>query len=814
MKILFNNDDVNFDVKNMFSSTDNFLKSLENFTLLNYGKSIDETNLTEKYLILSKLVKSYMLDCFHQTNKKAKANKSKRLYYFSLEFLLGRMLRNNLMSLGIYDIVSDGLRKLDVDINDLEDLETDAGLGNGGLGRLAACFLDSIATLDYPGNGNTIRYKNGLFKQLIVNNEQVEVPDQWLKIENPWEVRKAYRTVDVRYYGYVEVTRKADGNLEFHRKDTEHVLAVPYDMNIVGNNTVTTNTLRMWSAEPSDDLPVGRDYKKYLRDVDDICLNLYPDDSTEEGRYLRIKQEYFFVAAGLQSIINDHLNRYGTLDNFAEKTIIQLNDTHPALAIPELMRIFMDSYEMKWDKAWNIVTHTFAYTNHTVMQEALEKWPIEYIDKLLPRIYMIIQEINARFTYGLHEQGYNQDFIDSVAIISQGNIRMAYLSIVGSFSVNGVAKIHTNIIENQTFRNFYEIYKEKFNNKTNGITPRRFLFYNNKELCTLIEKYIGKDFYKDFSKIEDLMKYVDDETLQDEFIKTKHMKKVELSTWLKKNYDIDVDPNTVFDSIAKRLHAYKRQLLDIMYIMSLYFKIKEDPNFKMEKTTFFFAAKAASSYKFAKDVIKLINCVSEVISNDKEASKYINVVFIPNYRVTVSEKLMPASDISEQISLAGKEASGTGNMKFMMNGAVTLGTLDGANVEILDLVGEDNCIIFGLKENEVLKAKKAGYNPYAYYENNQTLHKVIDSLTDGTWSKDLSNFKDIQDEFLIRNDEYMILADFDAYVKAHDKMYEYYEDRNAFAKKCLINIAKSSYFSSDRTIEEYVNDIWKLERLK
>ena len=806
--------DYSVKLKDMFLDKKLFLNAYSDYMHIEFGKDMAESDIIEKYIVLSKMLKIYMLDEWRNTKYKVRSTNSKQVYYFSLEFLLGRMLKNNLKSLGVYDIVKEGLKDINIDINDIEDIETDAGLGNGGLGRLAACFMDSLASLDYPGSGNTIRYKNGLFKQLIINNEQVEVPDQWLRIENPWEVRKANKTVDVRFYGYVEVTRDEKGDLVFHRKDTEHILAVPYDMTVVGYNTNTTNTLRMWSAEPSDDLPSGRDYKKYLRDVDDICLNLYPDDSTEEGRMLRIKQEYFFVAAGLQSIVNDHMKVYGTLDNFADKIVIQLNDTHPALAIPELMRIFLDSYGMSWNKAWSIVSKTFAYTNHTVMQEALEKWPIDYINKLLPRIYMIIQTIDEKFVEELKNQNRDHNFIESVRIISQGNVRMANLSIVGSYSVNGVAKIHTNIIKTQTFRDYYDIYPYKFNNKTNGITPRRWLLNSNAQLCSLIEKYIGKGFYSDFYKIEDLMRYVDNPTLQEDFLKVKATKKAQLAYWLKKNENIDIDPNSIFDSIAKRLHAYKRQLLDIMYVMSLYFKIKEDPNFEIPKTTFFFAAKAASSYHFAKKVIKLINSVAQKVNNDPDVSKYINVFFIPNYRVTVSEKLMPATDISEQISTAGKEASGTGNMKFMMNGALTLGTLDGANVEINELVGEENCVIFGLHEDEVYQLKKNNYQPYEYYSNNPVLHRLIDSLTDGTWSNDPNDFKDIADEFLVRNDEYMVLADFDSYSNAHNRMYEYYSNPHSWAKKCLINIAKSAYFSSDRTIEEYVEDIWHIKKIK
>ena len=716
-----------------FKNKKKFIEYFDYFAHIHYGKDLSETGMIEKYVVLSEMVKTYMLEDWRETKNSVRSKHKKQIYYFSLEFLLGRMLRNNLMSLGIYDVVKEGLSDLGIDINDIEDIETDAGLGNGGLGRLAACFLDSLATLTYPGSGNTIRYKNGLFKQLIENCEQVEVPDQWLRIENPWEVRKADKTVDVRFYGYVDITRDANGELQFHRKDTEHVLAVPYDMPIIGSNNAVANTLRMWNAEPSDDLPVGRDYRKYLSDVEDICLNLYPDDTTEEGKYLRIKQEYFFVAAGLQTIINDHLKIYGTLDNFADKVVIQLNDTHPALAIPELMRIFMDSYNIPWKKAWEIVTHTFAYTNHTVMQEALEKWPVEYIKKLLPRIYLIIEEIDSQFKRELIAMGKKHNFIDSVSIIHEGNIRMAFLSIVGAFSVNGVAKIHSNIIKTDTFRDFYEIYPNKFNNKTNGITPRRWLFYANPELCALLDKYIGPDYRKDFKQIAKLMDYVDNKKLQEEFLKIKQIKKEQLADWVYKNHDIRIDPNSIFDSIAKRLHAYKRQLMDIMYVINLYFKIKDDPNFTMPKTTFLFGAKAATAYTFAKKVIKLINCVAEKVNNDPDVNKFINVIFIPNYRVTVSEKLMPASDISEQISTAGKEASGTGNMKFMMNGALTLGTLDGANVEIRELVGDENCVIFGLHEDEVKQLKKNGYNAYDYYDHDPEIRRIIDSLSDGTW---------------------------------------------------------------------------------
>ena len=801
-------------IEELFKSKDDFLRSFNGVSLLLYGKKIEDTDDIEKYLILGQMLKTYMLNIWRKNKDEVKEKQERQVYYFSMEFLLGRMLKNNLMALGYYDLVKDALASIGVDLEDLENLEADAGLGNGGLGRLAACFLDSLSSLKYPANGNTIRYQNGLFKQLIENNQQVEVPDQWLRIDYPWEIRKPDKTVDVRFYGEVDISRDEAGNLVFHRKDTEHVLAVPYDLPIVGADGKCVSTIRMWSAEPSDDLPEGRDYRKYLSDVNDICLNLYPDDSTEEGKMLRIKQEYFFVAAGLASIINDHLYHYENLDNLAEKVVIQLNDTHPALAIPELMRLLIDDYYYSWDDAYKIVKKTFAYTNHTTLPEALEKWPITYIKKLLPRIYMIIVEMDRQFKEELSAQGKDINFINSVSIIFEGNVRMANLCIYGSFSVNGVAKIHSEIIKHNTFSSFYELYPDMFNNKTNGVTPRRWLLYSNPELANIIEKYIGPEFRNDFNKISDLLNHLDNKELLEDFLNVKQQKKDDLSNYLYKYCDgIVLDPNSIFDTQIKRLHAYKRQLLNIMHVIYLYYRIKDDKTFKMPKTTFLFGAKAASSYVFAKKVIELINCVAEEINNDTEVNKYINVIFVPNYRVTLAEKLIPASDISEQISTAGKEASGTSNMKFMMNGAFTLGTLDGANVEIKDLVGDDNCVIFGLNENEVIEYKNNGYSSYEYYQNNGTIMRIINSFMTGPWVKYHDQFKIIQDEFLLNNDEYMILADFESYVKAHEKIYQLYEDKYLWAKMCLTNIAKSAFFSSDRTIEEYANEIWKLNKL-
>lgn len=793
----------------MFQNKDQFKKEFADYMEKYYGKSLISSSSIEKYIVLAEMIRARAVESLKSSTEAIRRNNDKQMYYFSLEFLMGRMLSNNLMNLGLYGVVKEGLDDLGIDINELEDIESDAGLGNGGLGRLAACFLDSLASLGLPGNGNTIRYQYGLFKQLIIDNEQVEVPDQWLKLGNPWEVYKPDRAVTIKYYGRVNISRGEHGELVFDHVDTEDVVAVPYDMPIVGANGKRTNILRMWSVQPSDKF--NKDFRKYLSDINDICLNVYPDDSTEYGKYLRIRQEYFFVSAGLQAIIREHMRVYGTLSNFHEKVVIQLNDTHPALAIPELMRILMDEYHYDWDHALYTVKRTFAYTNHTVMSEALEKWPVEYIKRLLPRIYLIIEEIDRKFAEFVFASGHSQDFFNRVRVICDNNVRMANLSIIGAFSVNGVAKLHTDILIHDVFKDFYQLYPEKFNNKTNGITQRRWLLNTNPELTALIEKYIGPEFKTDFSKIGDLINYVDNEQLQREFLEVKRQRKIALSKYLSTNYGIELDENSIFDSQAKRLHAYKRQLLNIMHVIYLYQRIKNDPGFVMPKTTFIFGAKAASSYYFAKKVIKLINCVAQTIDNDPIVSKSIKVVFIPNYRVSVAEKLMNASDVSEQISTAGKEASGTGNMKFMMNGALTLGTLDGANVEIAELVGEENICIFGLKAQEVDELRQSNtYDAYRIYCEDARIKQVIDSLTDGTFSSDHDDFRVIADELLVKGDEYFLLADFDAYVKAHEKINVLYQDRLGWARKCLINIARSAYFSSDRTIKEYAEDIWNI----
>lgn len=799
----------------MFSSKDEFQMEFSKRIVEQYGRGIDEAHITEKFMVLESMVRDYASINWAATKEKVADHQQKQMHYFSMEFLLGRLLVNNMMNLGIYEVAKEGLADFGINIHELEELESDAGLGNGGLGRLAACFMDSLASMGYAGHGNTIRYEYGLFKQKIENGYQVEVPDQWMKLGNMWEVRKPKHATDIKFYGKVNMSWDSEGNMSFEHVDAECVSAVPYDMPIVGNDTTVTNTLRLWSPEASENIPHNKDFRQYIQEVRDISQTLYPDDSTQAGRTLRLKQQYFFVSAGLQAIVRSHLRTYGTMDNFHEKNVIQLNDTHPVLCIPELMRILMDEHHMDWDKAWNIVTHTMAYTNHTILSEALERWPISVLQPLLPRIYMIIDEINRRFTNFVREKTNNDESkIYKMSIIRDGQIFMAHLAIVGSFSVNGVAALHTEILKHQEMRDFYELYPDKFNNKTNGVTHRRWLAYANPELSSLINDTIGSRWIKEPERLADLMDHVDDPQVQERFLEVKKQRKQILADYIREHNHIDVDVNSIFDVQVKRLHAYKRQLLNILHVMYIYREMKENPEYRIYPRTFIFGAKAAASYYFAKKVIKLINTVADVINNDPETNAYLKVVFLENYGVTLAEKIMPAADVSEQISTAGKEASGTGNMKFMMNGALTLGTLDGANVEISQRVGEDNCVIFGLKDNEVIALKQQGYRAWDYYHSDYKLQRVVDSLMNGSWGVDKDEFRIIFEELMNHNDEYMLLADFHAYKEAQEKVQALYQDRQRWAHICLVNIAQSGYFSSDRTIQEYIDDIWHIEPVK
>ncbi len=799
----------------MFENKESFKKEFSNRLIQTYGTEVENTFPSDRLLILGQMVRDYAGMNWRETKIKEREQSTKRVYYFSMEFLLGKMLTNNLQNLGIYDMVVEGLEELGVDYEKLAALEKDAGLGNGGLGRLAACFMDSAASENLPVNGNCIRYQSGFFHQVIdKDGNQVETPDMWLRNGNPWEIRKIKHAVEVRFYGDVEVWGDEKGDLHFHRINTEHILAVPYDVPMIGANTKMVNTLRLWSAEPADLSPKWMDYRKYLSEVNEICENLYPDDSTPEGKLLRLKQQYFFVAAGLQTIVEDHLRMHKTLDNLADAVSIQLNDTHPVLAIPELMRILMDNNGYSWNKAWDITKGVMSYTNHTVMAEALETWPTEYLKKLLPRVYMIIEELDRRFTayISMYYPG-DQNLLARVSVINGGVVHMARLAVIGSHSINGVAKIHSGLLTSELFHDYYKIWPERFNNKTNGITPRRFLLYSNPELKQLLDETIGTEYHHDFSKIKKLMDHVDDVEVQDKFLAVKRRRKEILADYVRKTTDIDINVDSIIDSQAKRLHSYKRQLLNVMHIIYLYQRIKSDPNFTIPPQTYIFAAKAAPSYVFAKKVIKLINCIARIINSDKDVKGMLKVVFLPNYSVTMAETLMNGSDVSEQISTAGKEASGTGNMKFMMNGAITLGTLDGATVEIDDLVGRKNDVIFGLTVDQI-RALRPQYKAWDYFSQDERIRKVMNSLIDGTWHSNKDEFRVIYDEILVKNDEYLVLADFAAYVKAHEEICRRYEDRHAWAKSCLINIAKSSYFSSDRTIRQYAEDIWDIKPLE
>lgn len=798
-------------MSNRFDSKEVFIERYKQEVSETYGREFEETFMAERYQVLGKMIRDYVGINWKETKNAIKKSQSKQLYYFSMEFLMGRLLTNNLMNLGIYDLVKEGLEELGMDINEMEEMESDAGLGNGGLGRLAACFMDSLASLDLAGHGNCIRYHYGLFKQKIVNNEQVELPDCWLKSGNIWEVWKPQHVVRVPFGGQLDAYMDQNGKFRSNYRPEFVVRAVPYDEPIIGYHTTTTNTLRLWDAEVDEDSVQSGQLNKYLNDVTAITANVYPDDSTIEGKLLRLKQEYFFVCAGINQIIRSHLRVYPTLDNLGDKVAIQLNDTHPVLVIPELMRVLCDNYDYEWDQAWEIVTKTVAYTNHTVMAEALEKWPQEMVQSLLPRIYMIIEEIDRRFKYEVDHKGMGHIW-NNVAILKEGQVHMAHIAIVGSHSVNGVAKLHTEILIHDVMKDFVSLYPDRFNNKTNGITHRRWLLYSNPQLTKLLEETIGDSFKRHPEDLEKLMEHIDDPILQERFMNVKMERKQILADYVKKTLGIDVNVNSIFDCQAKRLHAYKRQLLNIFHVMHLYLKMKEEPSFRIYPRTFFFSAKAAPSYMLAKEIIKLINMVANRVNNDPETNHYLKVVFIPNYSVSVAEILLNAADVSEQISTAGKEASGTGNMKYMMNGALTLGTLDGANVEIVERVGYENAEIFGLRVEDIEEVRKENsYNAWDIYHNNYRVRRVIDSLKNCTWSNNPDEFQLIYNDLLLRNDEFYVLADFDAYVYAQREIENRYQQKSNWARTMLINIAQSGYFSSDRTIKEYAQEIWDLQ---
>ena len=784
-----------------------FLKKLE----MMFGTSFEESTSREQFQTLGHMIREHVSSDWIKTNELYRAGAKKQVYYLSIEFLLGRLLRHNLINLGVEKVVCEGLSELGIELDQLEEIEADAGLGNGGLGRLAACFLDSLASLDLPGHGCGIRYKHGLFEQKIVDGYQVELPEQWLRHGHVWEVRKTDDAVEVPFWGEIE-SRMEKGRLVFRHLNAETIMAVPYDLPVIGYETQTVNTLRLWNAEPSR-FPANADIFKYKKDTESVSEFLYPDDTHDEGKILRLKQQYFLVASSLKAIVNAFKKKNKSLLEFHDYVSIHINDTHPAIAVPELMRLLMDEEGLGWDDAWKITVQTLSYTNHTTLAEALERWPIRIFKPLLPRIFMIVEEINERFCKQVWEQ-YPDDWgrVESMAIIAHDEVRMAPLAIVGSHSVNGVAQLHTEILKNREMNLFYQFYPERFNNKTNGITHRRWLLKANPGLSGLITDAIGPEWVSSPQKLEELMSFKNDSAFLEKLHGIKQANKERLAKRILGKTGIEVDSESIFDVQVKRLHAYKRQLLNVLHIMHLYNALKEDPEALLFPRTFIFGAKASPGYYFAKKVIKLINSVAEKVNNDPATKDKLKVVFLENYRVSLAEEIFPAADISEQISTASKEASGTGNMKFMMNGAMTLGTLDGANVEITDLVGRENIFLFGLTAEEVLDYQSnGGYHSLEYYHHDERIREVVDQLVNGFFPDTENHFNEIFDTLLGHNDQYFVLRDFASYAEAHQEVSRSYLDRNAWLQKSLVNIAKSGYFSSDRTIKDYADQIWKVQ---
>ena len=816
------------DTKKIFDKEE-FKKSIISNCKTLYRKNFDEADKQQQFQAVAYAVKDIIIDKWIATQKEYDKQDAKCVYYMSMEFLMGRALGNNMINLTVYNDVKDVLEELGVDINVIEDQEPDAALGNGGLGRLAACFLDSLATLEYPAYGCGIRYKYGMFKQQIKDGYQVEAPDNWLKHGNPFEIKRSEYATTVKFGGYVRSYRdEKTGRDMYVQEDYRAVTAIPYDMPVIGYGVNTVNSLRIWDAEPVDTFNLSLfdkgDYQKAVEEENlakNIVEVLYPNDNHYAGKELRLKQQYFFVSATVQRAVASYKERHDDVRKLYEKVVFQLNDTHPTVAVAELMRILMDEEGLEWDEAWAVTTKTVAYTNHTIMAEALEKWPIELFSRLLPRIYQIVEEINRRFVEEIKAKyPGNQEKIRKMAIIYDGQVKMAHLAIAAGFSVNGVAKLHTEILKNQELKDFYEMMPEKFNNKTNGITQRRFLLHGNPLLADWVTDKIGDGWITDLSELKKLAVYVDDAKCQSEFMQIKYKNKVRLAKYIKEHNGIDVDPNSIFDVQVKRLHEYKRQLLNILHVMYLYDQVKKHPDMEMTPRTFIFGAKAAAGYKIAKLTIKLINSVADVINNDASIKGKIKVVFIENYRVSNAEIIFAAADVSEQISTASKEASGTGNMKFMLNGAMTLGTMDGANVEIVQEVGEDNAVIFGLSSDEVIKYEnEGGYDPMEIFNNDQDIREVLMELINGKYSpQDTELFRDIYNSLLNnqggrRADTYFILKDFRSYADAQKRIEAKYNDKSGWAKSVMLNVANAGKFSSDRTIEEYVEDIWKLEKV-
>ena len=793
-----------------------------------YRKTLEEASQQEIFQAVSYTVKDVIIDDWLATQKQYEKDDPKTVYYMSMEFLLGRALGNNLINLCAYGEVKEALEELGFDLNCIEDQEPDPALGNGGLGRLAACFLDSLATLNYAAYGCGIRYHYGMFKQKIQNGYQIEVPDNWLKNGYPFELRRPEYAKEVHFGGYVRVEYDPEkGGNKFIHEGYQAVKAIPYDMPITGYDNDVVNTLRIWDAEPIVDFELDSfdkgDYKKAVEQENlarNIVEVLYPNDNHYAGKELRLKQQYFFVSASLQAAIAKYKKKHDDIHKLYEKVTFQMNDTHPTVAVAELMRILMDEEGLGWDEAWEVTRKSVAYTNHTIMSEALEKWPIELFSRLLPRVYQIIEEINRRFILEIQAKyPGNYEKIKKMAIIYDGQVKMAHLAIAAGYSVNGVARLHTEILKNQELKDFYEMMPEKFNNKTNGITQRRFLLHANPLLADWITEHIGPDWVTDLPQLKKLAVYADDEKALQEFMNIKFKNKERLAKYILEHNGVEVDPHSIFDVQVKRLHEYKRQLLNILHVIYLYNQIKMHPEMEFYPRTFIFGAKASAGYATAKKIIKLINSVADVVNNDASINGKIKVVFIENYRVSNAEWIFAAADVSEQISTASKEASGTGNMKFMLNGAPTLGTMDGANVEIVEEVGAENAFIFGLSSDEVINYENnGGYDPNVIYNTDEEIRQVLMQLINGTFSNDTELFRDLYDSLLNtkntdRADRYFILADFRSYADAQKRVEEAYRDEKGWAKKALLNTACSGKFTSDRTIQEYVDDIWHLDKV-
>lgn len=804
-------------------TVETFIDKIVSTLKKNTGKNIEDALNKDIYYVMASIVNEEIMPQWFETAQTYKKQGNKQVYYLSMEFLIGSLLESNLHNCGLLDVANEALDKLGFEKTKVYAQEHDAGLGNGGLGRLAACFLDSLASLKYAGHGFGLRYRYGLFEQRMIHGNQIELPDNWLKYPYPWETRREEEAVVVHLYGKVDMFQKSDGNFEVKHTQTDKVLAIPYDIPIVGYQNEVINTLRLWSAESFSGEQIGLDGEgeEFYHDLDhnhtieQISEYLYPDDSHLEGQELRLKQQYFLVSASLQNLVKDFKeNHQQPLTDLPEKVVVQINDTHPSLAIPELMRILMDEEGLGWEESWGITTNVFAYTNHTTLSEALETWPQGMISHLLPRIYMIIDEINERFCKGIwfNEQTL-REVIPKIAIIADGQVHMARLAIVGSFSVNGVARIHSEILKKKEMKHFYTLFPERFNNKTNGITHRRWLMQVNPKLSELITEAIGPRWIKRPKQLISLLKYTSDSPFLEKIDQVKQSNKQRLANLIHERTGILVDDKSIFDVQVKRLHEYKRQLLNVFHIIYLYNELKENPDLDMTPRTFIFAAKAAPSYHLAKEVIKLIHTVASIVNHDITIQDKLKVIFLENYNVSLAEKVIPAADISEQISTASKEASGTGNMKMMMNGAITLGTLDGANVEISESVGESNVFIFGLKADEVLNYYKyGGYQASDIYHTDDRIKRVLDQLNQGAFGPHDIEFKDIYYNLLYHNDPYFVLKDFEPYLETHEQVEQAYRDKLRWLQMSLVNIAYSGRFSSDRTIQEYAVDIWKLKR--